>query len=506
MIFDVVLRLEADPHQRDLARGWAAEVADPLWFLGRQWQLGEHQAEDASSPVAVEVVSRSTPIGAVPGQQHLDPATVPAEAIVESEPLDWWTVGRRTRIGRAAEAAAHANGLALPADPTLALAGLPVPYDVLDGTGPDGRALWRRRATLGLDDAWFGVPGPPRDEPVDLWSPSELSYGATLPAGSGSLIVERHEGGDLDWFSADATDTVSTPAGGGSEPTSIRTTPGRLRYPSAPLPRWWQIEDAAVSIGGHAPDRASLATLVLIDLVVNHSDDWFTFSLPARSGEIVTFEEVSVVDSFGDAWPLTPPADWSLFKTSGLDPRSLVVWATARTPLVGPLLDDVVIGIDEDANMVWAVEMVVAGRTTAAAPAQLPPPAPASADDTARPSFSYLPMTPIPLHWHPYVVEDVDGRRRFVQGRAADLSGTNPVLLPPPVSDLLIDPQRAAGQPIHQLEPSAIPADGLRVERRAILARATTGEPVLWTQRRRQPLLTPPAFGLRFDVLTEEGR
>jgi hypothetical protein len=55
---------------------------------------------------------------------------------------------------------------------------------------------------------------------------------------------------------------------------------------------------------------------------------------------------------------------------------------------------------------------------------------------------------------------------------------------------------------VHQLEPGAIPADGLRVERRAMLGRSTTGQPVLWTQRRRQPLITPPAFGLRFDVLS----
>ena len=55
MIFDVVLRLEADPNQTDLARGLAAEVADPAWFLGRQWQMGEHQGEDASSPVSVDL-------------------------------------------------------------------------------------------------------------------------------------------------------------------------------------------------------------------------------------------------------------------------------------------------------------------------------------------------------------------------------------------------------------------------------------------------------------------
>ena len=73
MIFDILLRLEPDPHQRDLARGWAAELADPAWLLGRQWQMGEHQGEDASSPVAVEIRSRATPIGAVAGQARPRP-------------------------------------------------------------------------------------------------------------------------------------------------------------------------------------------------------------------------------------------------------------------------------------------------------------------------------------------------------------------------------------------------------------------------------------------------
>jgi len=74
-------------------------------------------------------------------------------------------------------------------------------------------------------------------------------------------------------------------------------------------------------------------------------------------------------------------------------------------------------------------------------------------------------------------------------------------LLPAATSDLLIDPAAGGIHPVHQIEPGAIPVDGVRVERRAILARRTDGTPVLWTQRRRQPLLAPPAIGLRFDVL-----
>ena len=277
----------------------------------------------------------------------------------------------------------------------------------------------------------------------------------------------------------------------------LRVTPGRLRYPSAPLPRWWQIEDAQVSIGGQAPDRSALATLVLIDLIVNHSDNWYTVGVPARAGTISTLEDVTVIDSFGDRWPVSPPEDWSLFTTTGLGSHSLVIWATAPAPLAGPVVDDVVIGIDEDANVVWAVEQVVAGRTLASIA-----PAPSeSAETVAAQGFSYLAMTPVPRYWHPYVLDEPAGRRRFIQGRAADLGGPEPILLPEPASDLLLDPEAPAAGPVHKLEPAAIPAEGLRVQRRAMLARSTEGAPVLWNQRRRQPLSAPPVTDLRFDVL-----
>ena len=92
--------------------------------------------------------------------------------------------------------------------------------------------------------------------------------------------------------------------------TTSQSIPGRLRYPSAPLPRWWQIEDAQVSIGGQAPDRANLVTLVLVDLIVNHSDDWFTVDIPARFGQVETLDQVNVLDSFGQSWPLSAPQGW----------------------------------------------------------------------------------------------------------------------------------------------------------------------------------------------------
>jgi hypothetical protein len=34
--------------QQDLKHSLAAQVRDPLWFLARQWQLGEFRGEDAA--------------------------------------------------------------------------------------------------------------------------------------------------------------------------------------------------------------------------------------------------------------------------------------------------------------------------------------------------------------------------------------------------------------------------------------------------------------------------
>src|SRR3954471_2851648 len=100
VVYDLMRRLEAEPRLEDLARGFKAETADPAWFLGRQWQLGEHLGEDASSPVRVECGPPVVPVRPVGGDPRMDPRVTPAEAIVESEPEDFWTPGRRVAAGR----------------------------------------------------------------------------------------------------------------------------------------------------------------------------------------------------------------------------------------------------------------------------------------------------------------------------------------------------------------------------------------------------------------------
>ena len=129
-VFDRYLRLEPRRPLGDLAAGLRMEAHDPAWILGRQWRMGEHQGENASSPVQVALRVRETALKALEGRDGIDLGRTPPEAAIEREGDDWWTPGRRVLYGRRAAGALPALDAA---DPTLLLADLPVPYDALNG-------------------------------------------------------------------------------------------------------------------------------------------------------------------------------------------------------------------------------------------------------------------------------------------------------------------------------------------------------------------------------------
>ncbi|MCB0252371.1 MAG: hypothetical protein KDI55_01440 [Anaerolineae bacterium] len=514
-VYELYRRLESIQPFGDLERGFRAEVHDPVWFLGRQWQMGEHHGEDASSPVEVRYALDQIPLLPFDGNPELDPQVVPPEAIVESEPDDWWTPGRRVRLGKT-----YADAAGLPsvdqADPSLLLASMPFPYDRFDGKGYDGFRLYQTQPQNAIFDTVFAEVSP--EMPRDLWDPAELAYQATFQAGPLELPLPRHDGGHIDWYSVDA---ASGPVVPGTGQADHQVIPSRMHYPGAPHPRWWQIENARVDIGGFPPDRAHFATMLLIDLIASHSDDWFTFPVTTANGNLVQLREVVIKDSFDDTWIVTPPTGWSLFALSGaqdagLDSATLLLWPTVTSPLVGTVHEEVVLGVDEDANMLWAVEMRLNGKDLPTAESSLTgpddgqTPGGTGVDGSARLAYRYNPAYGLRPYWHPYTIDNVNGNRRFVQGRLADLR-TSPAELMPEAQAVLLrdganytaDPAQQTA-PVHQIEPATVPDQGLRLQRRWMLVRQTDGRPRLWMQRQRLPLLSPPVSGLRFDVLEQE--
>src|SRR5205823_1801606 len=157
-----------------------------------------------------------------------------------------------------------------------------------------------------------------------------------------------------------------------------------------------------------------------------------------------------------------------------------VILPVVATPLAGPVLDRVVLAVDEDADLAWAVELVVGGERLLPDAESLRARAlverlGASGEDH---EFDYAASTPLPYHWHPYRLEANGSGRVFVQGLVADLAKGHRSGQPPPLRDgprsTLIGgaPGQRYGRG-HRLSPAAFPNQGLALERRFVLGRTT---------------------------------
>ena len=289
---------------------------------------------------------------------------IPAEALLEAEPGDWWTIGRRVRLGRAAAPLLDRRTRAA----LSASARCRAPYEHLAGE-VDGRAVFVAGVLAG-NAIWAEVPSPLPDR----WSSSELDYNASFEAGGTALRARDHTGGDVDWFTVDGE-----PGAPARSPArrlaadAAQVIPGRLDYPGAPNPRWWQLEDRAVDIGGFAPDRSHFAHACCCWTWCSSTPTTGSPS-PCRrradpaadpsSGVLVTLARRDGARQLRrdlDRWQprrAAGPGGWSLFHTAGLPRiRSCLVWPVAVAPQPGPVLDEILIGVDEDANLAWAVEL-----------------------------------------------------------------------------------------------------------------------------------------------------
>src|SRR2546430_4660090 len=58
-------RLEPRARRVEFDEALQARVHDPLWLLGRQWQMGEFKGEDTGSAVLAKLARRLTPVAQV---------------------------------------------------------------------------------------------------------------------------------------------------------------------------------------------------------------------------------------------------------------------------------------------------------------------------------------------------------------------------------------------------------------------------------------------------------
>jgi len=412
------VRLEQAAAQGDLDLALQARTADPLWMMTRQWELGEHQGADASSPVWARARAKTTPLRAPVDRPFADPAQLPGAAVLEAAARDWaGAVGTRD------------------------------PFDT-----------------------------------------SSFVHTTALRGGRTTFPAQAHPGGRSDWWSVDAGPGFRA-AGRARTRAGL---PGRMRYPGAPAPGWCTLEEPGDSVTAHLPDTAHVGSLFFLDVLAGHATDWYLMPLPTEPAHVLSLAKVTVVDSFGDPWVLPdghwgPLARWSLFGTTGLGATDLLVWPADAPALEGPALERVALGVDEDANLLWAVEEMGQGEGAGEA-------GPPASGNTA-PRVGYRPLVASPPGWHPYPAADDAEPRRYRQGRLATAG-------PARVTDLPTDSRILPTDHVHEIVPAAIPARGLTVVRRWVVARDAQGKPVLWQQRTSGVPVAPPALRLPFDVIT----
>ena len=110
-------RLEPRCRDAQMSTSTSARVFDPLWFITRQWQIGEFQAEDTGSPVMARVRATNAPLsrchlGTLPPNTRTqapayDPRVAPLEAIVERRRMRAADASDPRMLANAVEAGLH---------------------------------------------------------------------------------------------------------------------------------------------------------------------------------------------------------------------------------------------------------------------------------------------------------------------------------------------------------------------------------------------------------------
>ena len=286
-------RVEPHAQTTDLDVGLAAEVADPLWLLLRQYQLGELTGDDAGSPVAIDVASSwsrfsryradggDTPGDPLPITEH----TGPVERLVESEPVirlggdargTPWTAavraGRSLRrrlvaagMDAVADRLATDGGTTFTADPVADVVesfddaryrallagraidgakvldlhrGAGLPAAVVSGADPGRLATEMDAWAADLEQDW-GVSDAAADRFSPAWVRERLEYNFSvaappLPGGEGELVLTaaEYDGTGVEWYSLDLDADPDLPLGAGDDLASD-PSPGRPADPHA---------------------------------------------------------------------------------------------------------------------------------------------------------------------------------------------------------------------------------------------------------------------------------
>jgi hypothetical protein len=549
-------RLEPRSRESDVQIGLQARVHDPLWLLGRQWQVGEFKGEDAGSPVVSRLeadsfgltryLPRALPASGSATGQPLDSRTTPLETIVEREPVVR-AGGVNMRV--AADAGQHfrrmlvAGGLtqyvsayvsryafALPpadADPDtrrfLNIAGSRVidgarlfdalragnfPTPGMPGLGTDATvpAADRDKATAVVQE-WLTWYQTLLSEPLDAqtpWIPERMEYSfavsAATPNGEIVLDAAEYTEGRLDWYDFSLRPGASL----GSAPSEARyedirqgTVPAPVSFPGMPANRWWEFEDRQIDFGSVSVEPEDLVSLVLVEFALIYGNDWFIVPVELGVGSLTRIRSLKVIDSFGEVVtipPFTPPtAPSGAWRMFALG-EYLFLPPALGPSLQGQPVEEVLLMRDEMANLAWAIERVVENR--AGAPVDRRDAYQQRHESAPAPAAGeYRLTTEVPDYWIPLVPVRQPNEQGIRLQRGA-LARPGPQGPNRPQGRIMSTPG-----PLLMFD-EEVPRSGARVSAAYQYTRWIDGSTHVWRGRRKDAGRGEGASALRYDVVT----
>ncbi len=382
---------------------------------------------------------------------------------------------------------------------------------VLAGAVPDGAAIAAEAAAA--EPAWVAEAGDPATARAtlaawlawltgdatsgDAWDVERMEYRFALRFGDAQhpVVVQATQFGaatvrwsDLEWLPGATPALPEGAPGGAPVPTTATVLATPLRYPAMPASRYWQLEDGRVDLGAMEAQPHDLARLCLAEFAMTTGDDWLQVPVDGLLGAVNQVLTVTLTDSFGDSTEvpeLTDPA-FTMYRvaTAAGEPLPGVVLPPVAADIQsGAAAEEVLFLRDQMANLAWAIEQTVTGRSgdprsRADEPPPPPTPWPADLSPTER---VYRLQTPIPEHWIPLLPVALRTGQLSLRKGALVRTARAPDGTPAPGDGEEITPVGVTLQPRPLTFPGEeIPREGVALRALPMLARRADGRYVRW--------------------------